>query len=967
MRVPNEQVAAHDRDPTESETIAASHQRNTMQDSRRPRVRDITDETKPLPPTVCIEDVSDDIATPRDENQDSLGEQFANLEISPPVLPRSPRPLLSPDYPLQSVEAAERTTIPGPITVRDLINATPRPSPSPEPHTQPALRAYGDLVRARSETIDEPNSPAAGEEPDTENEPICTNQALTGEIFINLCHCEGSARPGTQLQKTKQRAEALNKVDNPGSRTIGIVGDCAASKGKSSLINSLLRLPNLAHKGDHGSAVTSFVTEYRKRTPNRTDNTLEVEFANPEEINEQIHELLFSFREVYRKGLEEATADDVYQGIEKRSEIALNTLQSIFSNRPETDAEYPKGTDGHTFEQIESGLRSLAGDLGSPEGSIYGKWTYRCHCERMPRKSCAFNGKRPLASDEHRSVRRILPQAPEAQSQLTDLAITCSIYLDAQVLRTGIILADQPGDRDINLPRVKKAEEYLFHCDELFVVANINRVVTTETVKEILRKKLGPYMTISESVCLICTHADEIDIPKYEKNRNWASTANSTEAKAAKRAVHRFRARGGSAELRERLVTKYIPAPPDKYEGIADTQNIKGIQAARPSTSSVIGNKDYDMEGVHFWDLETHEMAIQGSDIPEIRKHCHSIVARAQFRTSNHFLEVEVPDLVQSLEIFESDLLERVDIYSDSVDKQPKTQILGFWKRQERAFNQQAREASREWEGWHPTSDKAWANQNGTHETRAQGFRRWNDDLLQHIYQDTENRWAELLLRLDEQSDSIQNAVKDELDNLGRLMRACCQTPQALLTLLKLKKREIIYLLQEKLAILRRDLKYVHIFPSQWNYFQLIYGTIEYNASGDHVTSMIVTTMLPTCRGCARESGPGTEARMHGIMASRMGRQDIVRYNHDYVTTESNRAIEARVDNISNHLTEMCAEIGRQVETVIGEEAQEAFRSHPEDLRRVEATIATARDDLLSLRLQATTARTLARSWDWIE
>ena len=81
-------------------------------------------------------------------------------------------------------------------------------------------------------------------------------------------------------------------------------------------------------------------------------------------------------------------------------------------------------------------------------------------------------------------------------------------------------------------------------------------------------------------------------------------------------------------------------------------ENIKGIQAARPSTSSVIGNKDYDMEGVHFWDLETHEMAIQGSDIPEIRKHCHSIVARAQFRTSNHFLEVEVPDLVQSLEVW---------------------------------------------------------------------------------------------------------------------------------------------------------------------------------------------------------------------------------------------------------------------------------------------------------------------------
>lgn len=271
MRVPNEQVAAHDRDPTESETIDASHQRNTMQGSRRRRARDVTDETNSLPPTVSIEDVSDDIASPCDENQDSLGEQFANLEISSPVLPRSPSPLLSPDYPLQSVEAAERTTIRGPISVRDLINATPRPSSSPEPHTQPALRAYGDLVRAQSETVDEPNSPAAGEEPDTENEPILyevldeplppgpfsdrdyqnalkSAKALTGEIFMNLCHCEGSARPGTQLHKIKQRAEALNKLDNPASRTIGIVGDSAAGKDEHISVLTTVSLLTLLRK-----------------------------------------------------------------------------------------------------------------------------------------------------------------------------------------------------------------------------------------------------------------------------------------------------------------------------------------------------------------------------------------------------------------------------------------------------------------------------------------------------------------------------------------------------------------------------------------------------------------------------------------------------------------------------------------------------------------------------------------------
>lgn len=70
-----------------------------------------------------------------------------------------------------------------------------------------------------------------------------------------------------------------------------------------------------------------------------------------------------------------------------------------------------------------------------------------------------------------------------------------------------------------------------------------------------------------------------------------------------------------------------------------------------------------------------------------------------------------------------------------------------------------------------PASYKAWVNKNGTHETRAQGFRRWNDELVREMNQKTEHRWIALLLSLDEQSEAIQNAVKDELDNFNRRMR----------------------------------------------------------------------------------------------------------------------------------------------------------------------------------------------------
>ena len=51
-------------------------------------------------------------------------------------------------------------------------------------------------------------------------------------------------------------------------------------------------------------------------------------------------------------------------------------------------------------------------------------------------------------------------------------------------------------------------------------------------------------------------------------------------------------------------------------------------------------------------DPEARAIAIEGSGIPKLRRHCHTIVSRAQFRASNHFLEAEIPALMQSLELW---------------------------------------------------------------------------------------------------------------------------------------------------------------------------------------------------------------------------------------------------------------------------------------------------------------------------
>lgn len=261
MRLPQGQTVRHDNPSREPETFATPLLITNKSKGSPPPTRETSEEMNLLTLALSIEDVSNDRSSPRGESQTSLGEQHANLSISFPMRTRSPRQSLSPDHPLRSVEVAEPTISRGWITVRDLPNATPRPSPSPEPHAQPASEASGDLIRVQPETVDGPNSPATREGFDIpgfgdlsiQDEPMIyevldeplppgpfpdpdyqkalkSAKTLTRDIFQSLSHCKRSARPGTQLHKIKQRAEALYKSDNPASRTIGIVGDSAAGE-----------------------------------------------------------------------------------------------------------------------------------------------------------------------------------------------------------------------------------------------------------------------------------------------------------------------------------------------------------------------------------------------------------------------------------------------------------------------------------------------------------------------------------------------------------------------------------------------------------------------------------------------------------------------------------------------------------------------------------------------------------------
>ncbi len=143
-------------------------------------------------------------------------------------------------------------------------------------------------------------------------------------------------------------------------------------------------------------------------------------------------------------------SDDKFRAIERESEIAMLTLQSIFPGRREAEPGYLRGewggTSNLTYEEIEAKLQSLADGLRWPEGASNGKWlstaadATECH-----EKVAKFmeDGLWPLTN----VVRYAHDIHCLASYKIcfTDSRNLGRIYLSAQVLKTGIILADLPG------------------------------------------------------------------------------------------------------------------------------------------------------------------------------------------------------------------------------------------------------------------------------------------------------------------------------------------------------------------------------------------------------------------------------------------------------------------------------------------------------------------------------------------
>ncbi|OBT59443.1 hypothetical protein VE04_00611 [Pseudogymnoascus sp. 24MN13] len=303
---------------------------------------------------------------------------------------------------------------------------------------------------------------------------------------------------GDNLARLIQDGESLSEFEVSSTRTIAILG--GSGEGKSSLINSLLHYPEIAKCGDIGAACTSIVTEYRLKTANhKAPITIDVEYLSVTEIEELLKELLWSFRRMYLPNAEdENIIQSEYDQMERESAEAWSSLEAAFSHHEEFSKDWL------TKDMTEEGLAMVTDqviqwshELDWPAGADSGKWTSTADtADECYEKTGVF------MEDRFWPFTKII-----------------RVYIEAQILKSGIILADLPGLHDTNLARVKATQDYLLRCDHIFVVARISRAITNQSLKSsllsVVSKHAGQELDGSRGesmkIAAVCTNSEDIN------------------------------------------------------------------------------------------------------------------------------------------------------------------------------------------------------------------------------------------------------------------------------------------------------------------------------------------------------------------------------------------------------------------------------------------------------------------------
>ncbi|KAF5862014.1 hypothetical protein ETB97_012252 [Aspergillus alliaceus] len=755
----------------------------------------------------------------------------------------------------------------------------------------------------------------------------------------------------SDLFQVREKVRVLNEQESPEARTVGFIGNSGV--GKSRLINSLLDQEGLARSSGDGAACTSVVTEFRHtdaRRPNRY--TIEIDYMDQQEVKELLEELVQSFRMYYTDLYREVTSIEEQEKIRDRSSRAWSTLNSLFKDQPDLTHEF-------LSNQADGALPRILEQLG--------EWA-TLSCTRRPGGSALQH---TIVPDDAQACRSHLDMLTMDPHDATEIAVwpfikLIKVYLRSPVLRTGLILTDLPGFRDLNFARIRATERYLRHsCDEVFVVTTISRCISDQSIEEIKRR-----CTNGQPLRIVCTRSEEVNASETARDcRDLTARINQLQnrVKYVNKRLRNSRRTQRQGEILQLMQDKE-DAELDLDRFLIESRNQRvSAQLLQNHGDGVrvfcISNELYSKHRQS--GMRHADTYIELSGIRELRRYCQLVPAEAQFRFVAAFIEHRVPAVVRSVKQWtlagsdnvtveranalrqtmldvESVFRERLILRTSEARKFPRRledrfreDIVSLTNEGCSRWKSSALQASTIWAGWHHSTYAAFCRNYGTHSTRAaRGYHCWNDELLKGMQTDLEERWV-----------SIEEWVYMQKAALGEIVRNTFQESSAQI-------ENILHLAPLALGNLidnMSDWESCVVAAVNQSLDNLIQGLnrVGEDTLHGHDSSYIAGLMRPVYNQCNSESGTGSDSRRKMQMRTHLARSGIFR-NLVNISEESRRSVvEESCRDLRQKLEEEVGHICNDLHSIVAEEGEVTeARRFPEVASMLQRKAQTAQETL---------------------
>ncbi|KAK4947943.1 hypothetical protein LTR10_013451 [Elasticomyces elasticus] len=685
---------------------------------------------------------------------------------------------------------------------------------------------------------------------------------------------------------TIQEADTLSRHRPSVVRRIGLLGPTGA--GKSSLIVALLGVRKIAMVGGGGEAVTCFPVHYHYRLlEQQAPYVIRCVFPDKLKTGEVFSMLLNDlniFEETDRGDFDaedEAAAQDQYHAAE-------DALKALFANMRGFDLRKLKIGGKITKGKARQNLSCFESLLQWPSGIEGGIWTKEADTETELQKHL---------KDFHKSG-------------LWPLIESLTIFMDAPLLRYGVVLVDLPGYGDTNFARVKIARETQAKCDDLFFVTEIKRVRDSSALKTIIqenasRPSLG--LLALQTVTIVCTHSALVDendareefvdavaleAAKTKQDELEAADAPSSRVKEAKRQVDAIVMEGRNNHIISELKKTYGANLGEDNFAVFCVDSKRAFEKEWAELSGIFDLRDY-VEYLPAKRLFQVNNALIGHRHDAMVSSFETWVQASRLKQGAMEAVLPGPDALRHFH-------EKLEGWESRMAAEFVQTVIDPLRQKSNPINVAASTVATSWSSIHHSTALAICRRDGVHAKCKRGPVDWNQELIECFTPLIQGDWRTFEAKLQPSLLELKTLINKAAEDYPRICYEL-HAPPSFLRSVRMRQETLDYA-----AGLARD------------EFQHGLGWIKRNAAVSQGGAYVRKTMVPAYSEAMRITGKDSKARRIDVLQDHVASPKFVADFADQILSDFQELLRKEVGKLLEAVESTANGIQADVDTFQG-------------------------------------------------